>query len=160
MLESNTPPPAWEYIEYKAAGNILKNYTDLIDDGICLKLLKQEEKLMDDDYLYGCSKVFARLIGGIDVKRIADARRRNAGVLHDMLESIGIPHYYNDECTPLFVPIVTRSINSIRRKVFSENIFCEDDYGSLDEFIELYGDTMNRVNDEDFYFFDRIYLIK
>lgn len=112
-----------DYVIYKAAGNILKNHVDMIGDSLSLELLEKGENQMDEEYRYGCSDIGRNLFQRIDLNSVAVKRKRNAKILHDGLERLGIRHFYNPERTPLFVPIVIQNRDEIRKALFAENIF-------------------------------------
>ncbi len=115
------------FAKYKIAGNILKNYSDTVGDEICLELLEQGEKILDENYLVDCTKTSQHIMEGLDRKLAANKRRVNAEYLHTGLKEMNIIHLYRGDVVPLFVPILLESNgqrDSLRKKMFANNIFC------------------------------------
>lgn len=112
------------YVFYKAAGNLLKNHRELIGDGIALELIEKGEKMMDDDYLYGCSTLSTELLRRTDFENIAQRRKSNAKWLHAGLERLGIQHLYNESKIPMFVPVVLKNRDAVRKRLFASDVFC------------------------------------
>lgn len=64
------------FSQYKSAGNLLKMYSDVVDDSICLELLEQGETLLDKEYLSACSNVSKVIFSNIDLKKVSDIRKK------------------------------------------------------------------------------------
>lgn len=112
------------FYRYKLAGNILKNYRDYIGDDICLELIKKGEELLDSEYIASCSN-FTKCFMEIEDKREAAKRRkRNAEVLHEGLDRLGIKHIYRCDAIPLFIPIFIKNRDDIRKAFFRNSVFC------------------------------------
>lgn len=111
------------FAQYKFAGNVLKSFSAHVDDNISLNLLGEGEKILDVEYLCECSEITKRIAETLDFEKIAKRRRRNAKILHDVLEKLNILHIYEEEKTPLFVPIFIDSGDEIRRYFFRNRIF-------------------------------------
>lgn len=111
------------YVQYKAAGNLLKNHGDIIDERVALELLEKGEAMMDTEYLYRCSDVSRDLFKKIDFNMVEVRRRANAKILHEGLEQLNIQHLYDEDKTPLFVPIIVPNRDGLRKRFFSEMIF-------------------------------------
>jgi len=111
------------YINYKVAGNLLKNYRDMVEDEISLELLSKGEDMMDSEYRFCCSEVSRCLLQRMDFELIANKRRVNAKYLHEGLERIGIKHVYYSKNVPLFLPILVGNRDSLRERLFKRNIF-------------------------------------
>jgi len=109
--------------QYKIAGNLLKSYSDIIDDSIYLELLKKGEELLDDEYLTECSHVSQVIFSNIDLKEVEEIRKNNAKILHEGLEKMGVKHLYKKNATPLFIPIFVDDRSSLRSLFFKNNIF-------------------------------------
>ncbi len=120
------------YVSYKAAGNLLKNHRDMLDDSIPLELIDKGENMMDEEYLFCSSELSQDLFKRIDTKSIAEKRKRNAEYLHKGLERLNIPHLYDPEKVPLFIPIVIKERDSVRKKLFAEKIFTPIHWPLLD----------------------------
>ena len=117
------------FSQYKFAGNILKNYRDLIGDEICLKLINKGESILDakkpSDEIDFALDWTTYAMNTIDCKKAEVTRRNNAKVLHEGLKKLDINHLYNGEKTPLFIPILLeRDRDRIRRVMFENNVFC------------------------------------
>ena len=77
-----------EFVRYKIAGNILKNYSKLINDDIALDLLKYGEKLLNKDYLHHSSNVSTYLMDKENTQVDAEIRKSNAKFLHETLDDL------------------------------------------------------------------------
>ncbi len=111
------------YVQYKTAGNLLKNHGDFIDETVALGLLEKGEAMMDTEYLYRCSDISCELFKKIDFNLIQAKRRANAKILHEGLEALNVQHLYDEAKTPLFLPIIVPNRDRLRKRFFSENIF-------------------------------------
>lgn len=117
---------ALPFAPYKLAGNLLKSFSQVIPDKLCLELLGRGESLLDEHYLGGMSRATELLLRAIDIPQAARQRQANAAVLHRGLEQLGIRHAYRSEAVPLFVPIFLTSgqRTRVRQALFQERIFC------------------------------------
>lgn len=111
------------FAQYKFSGNLLKNFSDWVDDELCLDLLGKGEEILDKDYNCKCSKISSCLIPQIPFKEIKEKRKMNATFLHIELEKLGIKHIYNSECVPLFIPVFMKNRNEVRKEMFNNSIF-------------------------------------
>ncbi|MBE6106906.1 hypothetical protein [Anaerovibrio lipolyticus] len=111
------------YVQYKAAGNLLKNHGNIIDETVALELLEKGEAMMAAEYLYRCSDVSRELFKRIDFDMVQTRRKSNAEILHEGLEKLNIRHLYDGAKTPLFVPIIVPNRDRLRKRLFSEMIF-------------------------------------
>ena len=140
------------YAQYKAAGNLLKNHGDIIDETVALELLEKGETMMDAEYLYRCSDVSRELFKRIDFDMVQIRRRSNAEILHDGLEKFNIQHLYDGTKTPLFVPIIVPNRDSLRKRLFSEMIFAPVHWPveskELQSTNELYGTELSLICDQ------------
>lgn len=112
-----------EYVSYKAAGNLLKNYRVYLGDSISLDLLSKGERMMEEEYLNSCSDFSRELIQKIDMEQAREKRRSNAYYLHCGLARLGIEHIYYTDAAPLFIPIVISDRDNIRKQLFENHIF-------------------------------------
>ena len=113
-----------KWSEYKFAGNILKKYSDkLEDDLIALKLLEEGETLLNKEYYSMCSKFSSIIFSNININEVAKKRKKNARFLHEGLSNLKIKHIYSENTIPLFVPIFINNRNSLRKEFFKNNIF-------------------------------------
>lgn len=113
-----------EFAQYKFAGNLLKNFREKIDDSLCLELIEKGEKLLDEGYRCKCTNYALSIMESIDKEECAEKRRKNAKVLHEGLDRLGIKDVYRKDAVPLFVPILLTDRTKIRKKFFEHNIFC------------------------------------
>ena len=114
------------FTSYKLAGNLLKSFSQVIPDSLCLELLRQGEGLLDEHYVGGMSSVTELLLRAMDIQKAARQRQANAAVLHRGLEQLGIRHIYQSEAVPLFVPIFLdpKRRDKVKQAFFKEKIFC------------------------------------
>lgn len=131
--------------QYKIAGNLLKSYSDIIDDSICLELLNKGEELLDYEYLTGCSHASQVIFSNIDLKEVEEIRKNNAKILHEGLEKMGVRHLYKKDATLLFIPIFVDDRRSLRSLFFQNNIFTPIHWPHISE--ELNGN--NRIYDRE-----------
>lgn len=123
---SNIPPlnkkcSLWSH--YKFAGNILKSYSGYVDDSLILELLRHGENLLENEYLTECSSVSRIIFSNLKLERIAQIRKENAKVLHCELARMNIPHLYNEDAVPLFIPIFIENRDELRKDFFDRKIF-------------------------------------
>lgn len=112
-----------KWSQYKLAGNILKNYENIIDDSIYLELLKKGEELLENEYYSLCSEVSRKIFSNINLDEIAYRRKINAKYLHEELCKLGVKHIYQHDAIPLFIPIFIDNRNLLRKEFFKDNIF-------------------------------------
>lgn len=128
ILEGETILPTLtenNFYKYKMAGNILKNYRELVGDDICLSLLQKGEELMDKEYIASSSKYTGYLMARIDKTAFAERRKDNAKILHEGLNALGINHIYRQDAIPMFIPIFLKERrDAVRKSLFDNNIFC------------------------------------
>lgn len=116
-------PHEGDYVRYKAAGNLLKNHNELVNDSISLELIDRGERMMDEEYRFRCSDLSKSLMQRIDTELIAERRKANAQFLHDGLVRLNIQHLYDSKRVPLFIPIVVENRDKIRKRLFADEIF-------------------------------------
>ena len=140
------------YVQYKTAGNLLKNHGDFIDETVALELIEKGEAMMDTEYLYRCSDVSSALFKKIDFDMVQIKRRVNAKILHEGLEQLNVRHLYDEDKTPLFVPIILPNRDRLRKRFFSENIFTPVHWPveskELQGTNELYGTELSLICDQ------------
>ncbi len=130
-------PGAFETIEteplfskYKYAGNVLKNYRDIIGDEISLQLLTKGEEILEQDGAQRALQWTEETLKHLNIDEMLKRRKENAEILHKGLAELGIRHIYNPEATPLFVPILLENDrDSVRKKLFEESVFCPVHWG-------------------------------
>ena len=112
-----------DFAQYKFSGNVLKNFSDWIDDRVCLDLIEKGETILDKQYDCKCSKIGQALIQRISYDEIKDKRMENAAYLHEQLDKMGVKHVYDREKVPLFVPIFLENRSAVRKELFANAIF-------------------------------------
>ena len=113
------------FSKYKFAGNVLKNYRDIIGDDISLKLLEKGEEILEHESIENALLWTEEILKRIDIDAYMQQRRDNARVLHDGLSEMGIPHLYKENAAPLFVPILIKNNrDKIRKEMFGRSVFC------------------------------------
>ena len=129
------------FYKYKLAGNILKNYQELVGIDLCLELLDKGEELLDREHMASGSGFTETVMETINKNSASLRRKSNASILHEGLTDMGIEHLYDQESTPLFVPIILkRNRDKIRKLFFENNVFCpihwpsawQDDFSGLE----------------------------
>lgn len=117
-----------KFYQFKLAGSLLKNLQkpEFYSDDIFLSLLKKGESLIDEEIAKGISKITDIIFSKIDISQIAENRRRNAKVLCDGLQSLGIKTIIPmiEDKIPLFIPIYLEDRNKVRKILFEHNCFC------------------------------------
>ncbi len=113
------------FSKYKFAGNVLKNYRDIIGDQICLEMLEKGEKLVSTEEQAYAMRWTTGAINKLDYSSFEKKRKKNARILHEGLSRLGITHLYLEKACPLFVPILIENNRDLLRKaMFEKNIFC------------------------------------
>lgn len=113
--------------DIKLSGLVLKGLREELGniDNIYLKLLAEGEKLIDKDlFAKGCD-ITKNIFERIDLNRIALVRQRNANIILSGLKDIGIQPLIVpcSGSVPFFIPICLENRDSVRKKLFSKNIF-------------------------------------
>ncbi len=113
------------FSKYKFAGNLLKNYRDIVGDEICLDLIEKGEQLISKDPGYTALDWTADVFSKLDLDAIAKKRQENASILHEGLDNIGITHIFSPGAVPLFVPVIIKSgRDKLRSRLFDNQVFC------------------------------------
>ena len=95
----------------------------MIGDSISLEMLEKGEKMMDESYLYSCSEIGRSLYQRIDTRFAAEKRKSNAEYLHKGLQRLNIEHLFDPSRIPLFIPIIHKNRDQIRKVLFADNVF-------------------------------------
>lgn len=118
---------AAKFSQYKIAASYLKEKRTCgyYDDDIYLDLYHRGEESIDDNYDTAPSDYTLRVFGNLDIRGIADLRKRNTSYIMSGLSKIGLKPCIdisgND--VPLFVPILLNDRDKVRKAMFSNNIF-------------------------------------
>lgn len=111
------------FAQYKFSGNVLKNFSNWVEDTLCLDLIKKGEEILDKDYNCECSKISKQLFPKISFEEIKVKRQENATYLHFELEKLGIKHIYNSDRVPFFIPVFLENRDEVRKEMFKNNVF-------------------------------------
>ena len=97
-----------------------------INDEDYLKLFKEGDKLIPENYDSVMSLDSQRLFAGTDMEKAKKQRQANAAHLIVGLEEIGIKPMIpvSADSVPLFVPIYLENRDDVRRRMFQHEIFC------------------------------------
>ncbi len=115
------------FYQYKLAGNLLKNFDEILSPEIYLESIETGESMLDRDFTGCISEYSLNRMNRIDKTEMAKRRRSNAKILHDGLSDLGVEHIWNNDegIIPLFVPIIIKKGREKLRSAFAkENIFC------------------------------------
>lgn len=98
---------------------------DIIDEDY-LKLFKEGDKLISENYESVMSSDSQCLFAGIDLDMAKQQRKANAAHLIAGLDEIGIKPMIpvSADSVPLFVPIYLENRDDIRRRMFQQEVFC------------------------------------
>lgn len=140
------------FSQYKFSGNHLKIFSEYLDDNISLELLKKGEDILEKEYLCRCSKITTALFPLLDLEEIARLRKNNAKLLHEHLNQISIPHAYDENSVPLFIPIFIENRDIVKKRFFENNVFTPIHWPFRNEKIsgnsELYNTELSLICDQ------------
>ncbi len=113
--------------QYKAAAALLKSMRDgNINDNIYLEMFEKGESLIDEELECGMSLIADKLYSYVDEERVKVRRLNNATYLLEQLKQLGIKPYlpltFNH--VPLFIPVVLKNRDEVRKAMFKKEIFC------------------------------------
>ena len=116
------------FAQYKITGGILKSLRNLncFDDSIYMSLLNQGEALINENLDSKISNTTLYAIQNIDTVEVSRKRTENGLFLQNELYKIGLAPLIEMKTTtkPLFIPIVLKNRDEVRRAMFKDNIFC------------------------------------
>lgn len=113
--------------QYKAAAALLKSMREgNFNDQIYLELFEKGESLIDSEQECGMSKIAERLYSFLNEDHVKECRLNNAHYLIDELKKIGIESLlpFKEEFVPLFVPIILKNRDKVRKYMFQKEIYC------------------------------------
>lgn len=113
--------------QYKAAAALLKSMREgNFNDQIYLEMFEKGESLIDSELECGMSQIAAKLYDAQEEERVKIRRLNNALYLVGQLDKIGIKPLLplTDGHVPLFIPIILKSRDEVRKAMFKEEIFC------------------------------------
>lgn len=112
------------FAKYKLAGNLLKNYSQDIDEDVMLELIGRGEDELDKSYNCVCSEFTRRRWNALDFLEMREARQKNAAMIHRELTRMQVPHLYDKNKVPLFIPMfIDKGRKDIRQYMFERKIF-------------------------------------
>lgn len=120
--ERNTFAP----LKFQAGVMKLNRGKEGINDDDYLKLFKQGDALIPENYDSVMSDDSKRLYAGTDFQKVKQQRQANAKHLLEGLAAIGIKPMIDVpvDSVPLFVPIWLENRDEVRKRLFQHEIFC------------------------------------
>lgn len=113
--------------QYKAAAALLKSMREgNFNDQIYLELFEKGESLIDSEQECGMSLIAEKLYSFMNEEHVKVRRLNNAVYLVEQLEKIGIKPLLPllEDHVPLFIPVVLKNRDAVRKAMFKEEIFC------------------------------------
>lgn len=113
--------------QYKAAAALLKSMREgNFNDKIYLELFEKGEDLIDDDIECGMSRIAEELYYFVNDEHVKVRRLNNANYLLEQLDKIGINPILPliEGHVPLFIPVLLKNRDEVRRAMFNKEIFC------------------------------------
>lgn len=113
--------------QYKAAAALLKSMREgNFNDQIYLELFEKGESLIDSEQECGMSQIAEKLFSFMNDEHVKVRRLNNARYLIDELKKIGIEPLLllNEDHVPLFVPIILKNRDEVRKALFQKEIYC------------------------------------
>lgn len=113
--------------QYKAAAALLKSMRESnFNDQIYLELFEKGESLIDGEQECGMSKIAEKLYSFMNEDHVKVRRLNNAHYLIPELKKIGIKPLLSleEDHVPLFVPIILRNRDEVRKAMFQKEIYC------------------------------------
>lgn len=97
-----------------------------INDDDYLKLFKEGDKLIPENYESVMSPDSQRLFAGTNLEMAKQQRQANASQMVKGLDEIGIKPMIpvSPDSVPLFVPIYLENRDDVRRRMFQHEVFC------------------------------------
>ena len=113
--------------QYKAAASLLKSMRDgNFNDQIYLDLFEKGESLINSEMECGISQIAMKLFSFVDEERVKVRRINNAEYLINELKKLGITPILplTKNHVPLFVPVILKDRDAVRKALFQKEIFC------------------------------------
>lgn len=113
--------------QYKAAAALLKSLREgNFNDRIYLEMFEKGESLIDSELECGMSQIAEKLFDALEEKRVEIRRLNNAQYLMVQLKKIGLKPLLplNEGYVPLFIPIMLKNRDDVRKRMFQNEIFC------------------------------------
>lgn len=116
------------FAKYKIEAGVMKSHRgeEGIKDEDYLALFEKGSELMDENYDSVMSLDSQRLFAGTDLQWVKQKRQENAAYLLEGLKSLGIEPLIKvpEDKIPLFVPILLEDRNTVRKRMFQNEVFC------------------------------------
>ena len=113
--------------QYKAAAALLKSMREgNFNDQIYLELFEKGESLIDSEQECGMSLIAEKLYSFMNEEHVKVRRLNNAEYLVEQLGKIGIKALLPllEDHVPLFIPVVVKNRDAVRKAMFKQEIFC------------------------------------
>ena len=113
--------------QYKAAAALLKSMREgNFNDQIYLELFEKGESLIDSEQECGMSQIAEKLYSFMNEDHVKVRRLNNAIYLIDELKKLGIQPLFSlkTDHVPLFIPILIKNRDEVRKAMFQKEIFC------------------------------------
>ena len=113
--------------QYKAAAALLKSMREgNFNDQIYLELFEKGESLIDSEQECGMSQIAEKLYSFMNEDHVRLRRLNNAHYLIAELKKVGIEPLLSleDDHVPLFVPIILKNRDEVRKAMFQKEIYC------------------------------------
>ncbi len=116
------------FARYKIEAGLMKYHRgeEGIKDEDYLALFEKGSELIDENFESVMSNDSQKLFAGTDLQWVKQKRKENAAYLLKWMKSLGIEPLIEvpKDKVPLFVPIWLENRNTIRRKMFQNEVFC------------------------------------
>ncbi len=132
--------------QYKAAAALLKSMREgNFNDQIYLELFEKGELLIDRELECGMSLIAEKLYSFMNEEHVKVRRLNNADYLVKKLNEINISPILPllDNHVPLFIPVVLKDRDTVRKAMFQKEIFCPVHW-TLDGMNVRRGEQMSR----------------
>ena len=113
--------------QYKAAAALLKSMREgNFNDKIYLEMFEKGESLIDEEIECGMSRIAEKLYYFVNDEHVKVRRLNNAHYLLEGLGKIGVKPMIpvKDGYVPLFIPIIVKNRDVVRKAMFQKEIFC------------------------------------
>ena len=113
--------------QYKAAAALLKSMREgNFNDQIYLELFEKGESLIDSEQECGMSQISEKLYSFMNEDHVKVRRLNNARYLIEELKKIGLGPLlpFKEDYVPLFVPIILKNRDKVRKQLFQKEIYC------------------------------------
>lgn len=113
--------------QYKAVAALLKSMREgNFNDQIYLELFEKGEALIDSEQECGMSQIAEKLYAFMNEDHVKVRRLNNAQYLITELKKMGVEPLFSlkDEHVPLFVPVLLKNRDEVRRAMFQKEIYC------------------------------------